>query len=162
MQACVVIPGAQQGLPDFKINNSETVLDKIMKQAVCLFWKPKKSDKMVSKPVINFVHRQIPKQYTLKHRVINLSTKGNEGSHVSRTTTYFLIPFKTGDNIVTGGTLFKRYYHLNRNPMSTRGNFESQIKVARDPAARTIFKLFQKIQRTGNVADELVGNVGPR
>ena len=53
------------------------------------------------------------------------------------------------------------YHRLNPSPTSTRRSFQMRFKVRKGPDEKTIRDLFQKFQQNANVADALVGNLGP-
>ncbi|GBL99160.1 hypothetical protein AVEN_64148-1 [Araneus ventricosus] len=59
-------------------------------------------------------------------------------------------------------SLVLEYHRLRPSPMATRCSFQKRFNVPKRPNAKTIHKIFAKFERTGNVDDNRVGNVGPR
>ncbi|GBO07747.1 hypothetical protein AVEN_198583-1 [Araneus ventricosus] len=53
-------------------------------------------------------------------------------------------------------------HRLERSPTATRRSFQKRFSVPKGPDAKTIRKLFSQFERTSSVADNRVGNAGPR
>ncbi|GBM12634.1 hypothetical protein AVEN_46128-1 [Araneus ventricosus] len=59
--------------------------------------------------------------------------------------------------------LVLEYHRLERSPTATRRSFQKRCNVVpKGPDAKTIRKLFAKLERTGSLDDNRMGNVGFR
>lgn len=58
--------------------------------------------------------------------------------------------------------LVLEFHRLEHSVTATRRSFQKRFNVAKGPVAKTIRRLFAKFERTGSVADDLVGHVGSR
>ncbi|GBN01084.1 hypothetical protein AVEN_94205-1 [Araneus ventricosus] len=56
--------------------------------------------------------------------------------------------------------LLLEYHHLEHSCVQTRRSFRRRFDVRRDPSDNAIKALIKKFERTGNVSDDRVGNVG--
>ncbi|GBL78265.1 hypothetical protein AVEN_105860-1 [Araneus ventricosus] len=52
------------------------------------------------------------------------------------------------------------YHRLEHNCVQTRRSFQRRFDVRRDPSDNAIKALIKKVERTGNVSDDRIGNVG--
>ncbi|GBN95091.1 hypothetical protein AVEN_109477-1 [Araneus ventricosus] len=56
--------------------------------------------------------------------------------------------------------LLLEYHHLEHSCVQTRRSFRRRFDVRRDPSDNAIKALIKKFERTGNVSDDRIGNVG--